>query len=270
VLVFVVGDRLGDFARQPVHGQVHEGNVDGVRVLLLAVEDDLLGGVAAGVLDEVAGLDEHAPGAAGRIEDLAVIRLDDVDDHLHQRRRREELAVVVGVLDRELGQEVFVNAAEYVARGVPDLLAVEQPHEIFKHLGLEDAVILGQDAFQRLEPRFDGLHGIGHELGQRALAARGLRHDPVVASLLGQRQRPAPHVVGIDELALRHPARVLVVLDLLGRRLVPIGGVTQEDDAQVGHEIVAGGQLGVGAEVVRCRPEIRFELVDVLEDTSVH
>ena len=60
VLVLVVGDGLGDLSLQAVDGEVHLGDADGVAVLLLAVEDDLLRRVAALVLDEVAGLDEHA------------------------------------------------------------------------------------------------------------------------------------------------------------------------------------------------------------------
>ena len=47
VLVLVVGDGLGDLAFQPVDGEVHLGDADGVAVLLLAVEDDLLRRVAA-------------------------------------------------------------------------------------------------------------------------------------------------------------------------------------------------------------------------------
>ena len=47
VLVLVVGDGLGDVAFQPVDGEVHLGEADGVAVLLLAVEDDPLRGVAA-------------------------------------------------------------------------------------------------------------------------------------------------------------------------------------------------------------------------------
>ena len=134
------------FALQPVDGEVHLGDADGIAVLLLAVKDDLAGGVAAVVFDEMAGLDGHAGGAEGGVEDDAVVGLDDVDDGLDERGRGEELAVVVGFLDGELGEEILVDAAEDVAGGVLDLLAVEQAHEVFEDLGLEDAVVLGQHA----------------------------------------------------------------------------------------------------------------------------
>jgi len=52
-----------------------------------------------------------------------VIRLNDVDDGLNDCGRREELAVVVGLLDGKLGEEVFVDAAEDVAGGLLNLLA---------------------------------------------------------------------------------------------------------------------------------------------------
>ena len=88
------------------------------------------------------------------------------------RGRREELAVVVRLLDRELGEEVLVDAAEDVAGGLLDLLAVEQAHQVFEHLGLEDAVVLGQHALERLELGLDGGHGLGDELGQVGAARR--------------------------------------------------------------------------------------------------
>lgn len=62
----------------------------------------------------------------------------------------------------------------------------------------------------------------------------------------------------------------LVGFDLLGGGLEAVGGVAEEDDAEHRHEVVAGGELGVGAEVVRGLPEVGFELVDVLEGAAVH
>jgi len=79
-------------------------------------------------------------------------------------------AVVVGLLDRELGEEVFVDAAEDVAGGLLDLLAVEEAHQVFEHPRLEDAVVLGQHAVERLELIFDRRHRVGYELGQIAAA----------------------------------------------------------------------------------------------------
>jgi len=95
-------------------GEVHLGDVAGIAVLLLAVKNDPPGRVAALVLDEMAGLDEHTARAAGGIENGAVVGLDDVDNGLDQRGGREELTVIVGLLDGKLGEEVFVDTAEDV------------------------------------------------------------------------------------------------------------------------------------------------------------
>src|SRR6266699_1788624 len=99
MLILVIGDGLGNFALKPVHGEVNLGDVDSIAVLLLAVKDDSPGCIATLVLNEVAGLDEHAARAAGRIENSAVVRLKVIDDGLDQRRGREDLPVIVGLLD---------------------------------------------------------------------------------------------------------------------------------------------------------------------------
>jgi hypothetical protein len=128
MLVLVVGDGLGNLSLQAVDGEVHLCDADGVAVLLLTVEDDLLRCVAALVLNEVAGLNEHASRTGCRIEDNAVVGFDDVDDCLHERGRREKLAVVVRLLDGEFGEKVLVDATEDIAGGLLDLLAVEEAH----------------------------------------------------------------------------------------------------------------------------------------------
>ena len=74
MLVLVVGDGLGNLPLEPVYGKIHLRDADRVAVLLLAVEDHLLRRVAALMLDEVAGLHEHATRATSRIEDGAVSR----------------------------------------------------------------------------------------------------------------------------------------------------------------------------------------------------
>ena len=47
-----------------------------------------------------------------------MVRLDDIDDGLHDRDRREKFAAVMGFLVGELGQEVFVDAPEDIAVGL--------------------------------------------------------------------------------------------------------------------------------------------------------
>ena len=61
-------------------GQVHLAETPGGGVGLLAVDGDV-GAVAAVLLDELLGLDEHAARTAAGIVDAALVGLD----HLHQQ-----------------------------------------------------------------------------------------------------------------------------------------------------------------------------------------
>ena len=103
-----------DVALHAVDGHVHEAELGVVVDLLLAVEHHALGGVAAVLAHIVAGRDEHAARAAGRVEHLAARGLDDVHDHADERLGREEDAVVAGHRRGELAEEVLVDAADDV------------------------------------------------------------------------------------------------------------------------------------------------------------
>jgi hypothetical protein len=86
----------------------------------LTIEYNLFGRVLALVFNEVAGLNEHPARSAGWVENRTVVRLDDIDNELDQRRRREEFAVVVRFLNRKLGEKIFVDATEDIAAGLLD------------------------------------------------------------------------------------------------------------------------------------------------------
>jgi len=90
------------------------------------------------------------------------------------------------------------------------------------------------------------------------------RHFARIARLKCQITRAPDYVVGIDHGSFGHSPRRLLFRDLLFRYLEAIGGMPQENDAQDRHEVVAGGELRVGAEIVRRLPEVRFQLVDIL------
>ena len=185
VRVLVVGDGLvagPDPALQPVHGEIDLGELRGGLVLLVAVERDPFHRVLARVLDEMARLHEHAARAAGGVEDDAVIRLDHVHDGLDDRGRRKELAVVVRALLGELGQEVFVDAAEHVARGRAQRFGIEGPHHLFQDIVLETLVVLRQLAGERREVALHGFHGGGH--GRAEIAVLRHRQQHVVACRL--------------------------------------------------------------------------------------
>jgi hypothetical protein len=65
-------------------------------------------------LDEALRLDEHAARAAARVVHAGLERLQHLDQHAHDRACRVELAAALALGDRELAEEIFVDAAEYV------------------------------------------------------------------------------------------------------------------------------------------------------------
>ena len=113
--VFVVGVAFADVAAEAVNGEVHLGEIDGVAGLLLAVDRQLFAGVVAVALHEMRRLHEHAARAARRVVDLAVERLEDLDNEPHYRGRREELAAFLALGESEIAEEILVDQAETVA-----------------------------------------------------------------------------------------------------------------------------------------------------------
>ena len=94
----------------------------------------------------------------------------------------------------------------------------------------------------------------------------------VELGLLGQHHGAALDEVGLDQRALGHLAGGLVRLDGRLRGVVTVGGVAQEDDAEHRHGVFAGGQLGVGAELVGSLPEAggRFRSFVVLGYVAIY
>jgi hypothetical protein len=118
VNIFVVGISLAYVTRQPVDGEVHLAEANGIVGLLLSENCNLGGRVFVMVFDEARALYEHATRAASRIEDAPVEWLDNFDDQFDQRSGREELAAFRAFCLRELAEEVFVYLAEHVALDV--------------------------------------------------------------------------------------------------------------------------------------------------------
>ena len=149
VRVFVVGDGLLDVAFQAVDGQVHLGQPNGGGVLLQTAEGEPLGGALAVLLDDARTLHEHAAGAAGRVQHRAALGVEHVGDQRDEGDGRKELAAVVGLLVGELGEEVFVDAAEDITGDLLQLVGVEGAQQLAEDLVVQLLVFaLGQDAAQ--------------------------------------------------------------------------------------------------------------------------
>jgi len=139
-----------DGTLQPVDGQIHLGQADRRGVLLQAVEGEAFGrGLAVLFFHYPGALNEHAAGAAGGVEHNTAVGVQDVGDERDQRDGGEELAAVVGLLVGELGEEVFVDAAEDIAGDALQRVGVERAQELAQHGVIQLLVfVLGQHAAQ--------------------------------------------------------------------------------------------------------------------------
>ena len=252
-----------------MHHHVH-ARQPGVGVgLFLAVEDhgviDRWAGLPglAAVLDEVPGLHEHARRAAGRVEHHAVVRLDDVHDHPHQRGRREELAAFLRAGHGELVQKVFVDAPEHVPGGSLDRRPVEDLDQLSQQPRLEGVVAAWQGALEDIVLRLDRVHRLVDD--RTDLCVLRQVDDAAEAGGFGQVDGGLALKTQLDDLLPlrgRHLRRD-GLLDLRQERLEAVVGVAQENQAQHGHRIVSGGELGIGAQLVGRVPKLVFELLDV-------
>ena len=81
-----------------------------------------------------APLHEHPARATSGVEHPTAVRLDDVDNHLHDRHRCEELTPVVGLLIGKLSQEVLVDAPENVSVGTLECRVIEGAQNLAEYV----------------------------------------------------------------------------------------------------------------------------------------
>jgi hypothetical protein len=118
VQVVAIAVPFFDVPGEAMDGEVHQAEVAGIVHPLLAIDRDRAAGVVLAGLDEFGTLDVHATGAAGMVHQATVKRFDDLDDQLHQRRRREELAPLLPLGPGEIAQKIFIDATEFVTFGI--------------------------------------------------------------------------------------------------------------------------------------------------------
>ena len=104
-------------------------------------------------LDELLALHEHAARAAAGVVDAALVRREHLDEDPDDVRRRVELAALLALGARELGEEVLVDAAERVLRAVGGGAERDVAHEVdeLAEARLVEAgpgVVLGQHALE--------------------------------------------------------------------------------------------------------------------------
>ena len=132
--------------------------------------------VAAGVgADELHRLDEHAGGAAARVVDAALVRLQHLHEEPHDRARGVELAALPALGQGELLQEVLVDVTQDVRGAGLGAANLDVAHHV-DHLpeaGLVQGgpgVVLGQHVLERRVVLLDGDHGVVYQSPDGGLA----------------------------------------------------------------------------------------------------
>lgn len=268
VAVVVEGVAVGDLAVDATDGEVHLGQPPGGVVRLLAVDRDVglhsLGHLAAiavarGVrADELDGLHEHPRRAAARVVNAAAVGLEHLDQQLDYAARGVKLAAFLALGTGELGEEVFVNAAEHVlgaASLVTDLDVRDEVNDLSEALFVERGacVVFWQNAFEGRIVAFDGRHG--------------LINDPTDVGLPGLRPDTGPTCLG------RNPENVFCAvfigvfgvgaLSLLSDKfdavfLKGVRNVLEEDKTE--DDVFVFGGVHRAAQGVGGAPEFCFEV----------
>ena len=114
-------------------------------------------------------------------------------------------------------------------------VAIEDPKQIFKQVVAELFVVLRQLAGERLKVALDGVHRFND--GGAEVRSLGQADQFVVAGFFRKHERSSFDEVALDQLALRHLACGLLILDLLHRGVVSVGGVPQEDHTEHRHAV---------------------------------
>lgn len=203
---------------------------------------------------ELGRLHEHATRPAGRVEDLALVGLDDLHDQLHDRGRREVLPALLHVGRGELPHEVLEDQPVGIAL---DLKRRQQPQQFAQRVIGQRPVAGGQRTGQRRVRLGNGLHG---RIQLRAEVCRpGQRQQPREPCRLRQVDRPAGLVVS---RTLAQPA--LVLRRQLGFHLLELRlHLAQCDQRQHRLGILVRPQGRVGPELVRGLEQPLAQVIEV-------
>ena len=248
VKVVVVGVALTDIAGETVERQVHLGQRNRDFLLLLAV-DRQPGRRRVGMApDELGALDEHAARSAGRIEHAPLEGLEDLDDQPHDRVRREELTAESSLGLGEVGEEIFVDQPEGVARQLPWQRS-EQPTQLDEDVGFHALVAAREDIPELGVGGFHGLHGLVDRLAEvRSLGQLDQRRQS--GGLRHVEDRPGLVVVRRGRVARRGAG-----LDLWADLLEPLLGVGEEDQSEHRAAVLGRPQARVGPHLVGGLPQ---------------
>ena len=243
--VQVIEERIGVLLAQvrvdAPDGEVHGRHLPRGGVALLAVDRQVID-VALVALHEFGRLNEHAARAAAGIVDAPMVGLDDLDERPDNAGGRVELARVLALRLRELGEAVLVGASQDVARValLRHLHVGEEVHDLAQAalVQLLAGEVLGEDVLELVVLRLDLAHGLVDDLahlggvrgGSNGLPAGALRHEEDVLRRI---------LVAILLEALSLVDKLLVALVEL------VGDVLEKDEPK--HDVLVLGGIDVAA-----------------------
>ncbi len=207
--------------------------------------------------DELLALHEHASRAAARVVHPALVRGKHLHQQLHHAPRRVELAALLALGARELGQEVLVDAAQDVLGAVLGVAQPDGAYEVNKLaktplVQVGPRVVLGQHALEAHVVALDSGHRIVHQLANGGL----LR---VLLEVVPSRLRRHPEDIVSPVLV-----RVLRVcsLSLLGNEfrvalLESVRNIFEEDEPE--DDVLVLRCVHAAAELVRRFPHLGFK-----------
>ena len=253
------------------HVQLADGPRRGI--VHLAAEAQV-GGIAAGLLDELAADDEHAAGAAGGVIDAQARRgLEDADHQADDVARGVEVAAL---LARRLGEHVdqeLVGRAEQVGELevlIAQAVAVEVADEVLARVIGDDALValhaheadVVEDVFERFVVLAQRAEGLVEHAAERLGGVVELALEIGPAGAFGDEEA----VVEIGVLAvlrfrrlLDHPLLDLAADDFLALGVEDVRAALQEQHPE--DVVLVGGRIQAFlAEPVGGRIEVAFEL----------
>ena len=194
--------------------------------------------------------------------------VDDLDHEPHHRARRKELASALPLGEGKLAEEVFVDLPENIARGiVRDVVELTQElkRQALRRLGAGEPMVflLGQAA---LEVGFVGLDRLHRLLdGEGDVLIFGQVQQVGVTGMVGQVE-PALGDGDLVQGFLAPGAFDLLILGQDGRLVTPVidVGKLEENEPHDRRAILGGLEVGIGAEIVRRRPKVVFQLLQLI------
>ena len=239
-----------DSSRKAMHSHIHQAELGIVGDFLLSIECHRVVGAHAGMVHKVTGLHEHTTRTTRRIQQDSRLRLQHIDDHLDQRFRRKEHAIIRGDILSKFIQEILIDPADNISTDIIQCFVVEYPQQFSQEFIRKIGIIFRQDSLQLFFLFFDEFHGIVDDFAQaphrfssvifKTRRSDVFRQIDQVFILRFFRKIQGTLFLEIACLHRQHTAAAhrTVFQDFFLCRLVPAVSIPQENQAQHRHAIL--------------------------------